>query len=108
MKTVFESFTVANLLIDFVVDNLLQCFIFPPTQHAVSLETKSPEVGMLLVTSVDQYMNHFISTYSSIDSFHGRIKPTNRLASSVDGFIAQLVEHRTANAKVMGSSPVEA
>ena len=29
-------------------------------------------------------------------------------APSVDGFIAQLVEHRTGNAKVMGSNRVEA
>ena len=25
-----------------MVDNLLQCFTFPPTQHTVSFETKSP------------------------------------------------------------------
>ena len=31
--TVFESFTVAILL---------SCFTFPPTQHAVSFETKPP------------------------------------------------------------------
>ena len=33
---------------------------------------------------------------------------TNWRASNVDSFTAQLVEHRTGNAKVMGSSPVEA
>ena len=53
-------------------------------------------------------MNHFIYTCSSIISFHGRIKPTNCSAPNVDGFIAQLVEHRTGNAKVMDSNPVEA
>ena len=32
-------------LIDLVVDNLFYCFTFPPTQHTVSFETKSPIVS---------------------------------------------------------------
>ena len=32
---------------------------------------------------------------------------TNLSAPNVDGFIAELVEHRTGNAKAMGSIPVE-
>ena len=41
---IFESVTVANLiyLTDLVVDNLLQCFTFPPTKYTVSFETHSP------------------------------------------------------------------
>ena len=35
-------------------------------------------------------------------------KPTNRPAPNVNGFVAQWVEHRTANTKVLGSNPVEA
>ena len=31
-----------------------------------------------------------------------------QIAPNVDGFTAQLVEHRTGNGKVMGSNPVEA
>ena len=43
-----------------------------------------------------------------VESFLSRAeKPTNRPAPNVDGFIAQLVEHRTGNAKVIGSNPVE-
>ena len=45
---------------------------------------------------------------SRIYSFHEWIKPINWPALNVDGFIAQLVEHRTGNAKVIGSTPVEA
>ena len=37
----------------------------------------------------------------------GKIKLTNSPASNVVGFVAQLVEQRTGNAKVMGSIPVE-
>ena len=33
--SVFEYFTLANSP-DVVVDNLLQCFTFPPTQHTIS------------------------------------------------------------------------
>ena len=39
---------------------------------------------------------------------NGRLKPTNRPDPNVDGFLAQLVENRTGNAKVMGSNLVEA
>ena len=38
----------------------------------------------------------------------GRIKPTNRPASNWDGFIAQSLEHRPDNPKVMGWIPVGA
>ena len=51
--------------------------------------------------------NYFIYPYSSIHSFHARIKPTKWQAPNVVSSLAQLVEHRTDNAKVMGSNPVE-
>ena len=50
-------------------------------------------------------MNHFIHIYSLIIPYTGRI---HKPAVNVDGFIAQLAEHRTGNAKVMGSNPVAA
>ena len=41
-------------------------------------------------------------------SFHGLMNSINWQASSVWVFIAQLVEHCSANAEAMGSNPVEA
>ena len=39
--------------------------------------------------------------------FHGNIWTHNWPAPNVNGFIAQLVEHRTGNREVTGSNPVE-
>ena len=52
-------------------------------------------------------MNYFI--YSYIISFLSGRYELNKLTSlPMCGFIAQLVEHRTGIAEVMGSNPVEA
>ena len=51
----------------------------------------------------------FHCTHSSVDSFHGRIEPTNRPAAKVDdGFMTQLVEHRTDNARSWVQDSIEA
>ena len=50
-------------LIDPVVDNLLKCFTFPPTQHTVSFETKSPIVGPCpTTTAADLHTAHLKSS----------------------------------------------
>ena len=54
-----------------------------------------------------KHMNYFIYTSHHFTP-HGRYE-LNKLASlPMCGFIAQLVEHRTGIAEVMGSNPVEA
>ena len=48
------------------------------------------------------------SPYSMFHSFHGLMNSINWSASSVWVFIAQLVEHCSANAEATGSNPFEA
>ena len=50
----------------------------------------------------------FTSFNSVFHSFHGLMNSINWPASSVWVFIAQLVEHSSANAEATGSNPVEA
>ena len=50
----------------------------------------------------------FMSFHSVFHSFHGLMNSINWPASSVWVFVAQLVEHCSANAEAMGSNPVEA
>ena len=49
----------------------------------------------------------FISYVINTHFFHGNIWTHNWPAPNVNGFIAQLVEHRTGNRGVTGSNPVE-
>ena len=51
---------------------------------------------------------HSTSFHSVFHSFHGLMNSINWPASSVWVFIAQLVEHCSANAEATGSNPVEA
>ena len=54
-----------------------------------------------------KYMNYFIYTYI-ISLLTGRYELNKLTSLPMCGFIAQLVEHRTGIAEVMGSNPVEA
>ena len=53
------------------------------------------------------YMNYFIY-FTSFHSSHGKNGNLQLTLLPMCGFIAQLVEHRTGNAEVTGSNPVEA
>ena len=42
-------------LIDLVVDNLLECFTFPPTQHTVSFESKSTLCFLFIAAAMQKF-----------------------------------------------------
>ena len=71
---------------------------------------KSRKLSWMILTFIyirSSYMNYFIY-FTSFTPLTGKWEPTIDLAPNVCGFIAQLVEHRTGNAEVTGSNPVEA
>ena len=71
-----------------------------------NLFLRSCKVRTSLIRSSNYESFHI---YIFNDSFLSRAHKTHKLTPdpNVDGFIAQLAENRTGDAKVMGSNPVE-